>query len=176
MRDIEALIDALLGKWPDGFRNKHMAQALGVSRSRISQLLAPRVLSGELARKRSGRRGYIRGPNHRDTPGAGARGALPNSFWNQLVEANPKVAYVALSRLGLLDLRTRRQIRDAVGGLSYEKYFLLVDFEGVQSISSAAANELLFRVSNYKLIWVQPINLEPAVARTLWHVRHLGDQ
>ena len=176
MRDIEALIDALLGKWPDGFRNKHMAQALGVSRSRISQLLAPRVLSGELARKRSGRRGYIRGPNHRDTPGAGARGAPANSFWKQLVEHSPKVAYVALSRLGLIDLRTSRQIRDAVRGLSSAKYFLLVDFEGVQSISPAAANELLFKVSYYNLISAQPINLEPAVARTLWHVRHLGDR
>ncbi len=163
-------------KWPDGFRNKHMAQALGVSRARVSQLLAPRVLSGELARKRSGRRGYVRGPNHRDAPGAGARSAPANSFWKQLVEHSPKVAYVALSRLGLIDLRTRRQIRDAVRGLSSEKYFLLVDFEGVQSISPAAANELLFKVSYYNLISVQPINLEPAVARTLWHVRHLGDR
>jgi hypothetical protein len=176
VRDIEALIDALLGRWPDGFRNKHMAQALGVSRSRVSQLLAPRVLSGELARKRSGRRGYIRGLNHRDTPGAGARGALANSFWKQLVQESPQVAYVALSRLGLTDLRTRRQIRDAVRGLPYEKHFLLVDFEGVQSISPAAANELLFKVSYYKLIPIQPINVEPAVARTLWHVRHLGDR
>jgi hypothetical protein len=134
------------------------------------------VLSGELARKRSGRRGYVRGPNHRETPGAGARGALANSFWKQLVEHSPKVAYVALGRLGLIDLRTRQQIRDAVRGLSYEKYFLLVDFEDVQSISPAAANELLFKVSYYNLISVQPINLEPAVARTLWHVRHLGDR
>lgn len=176
MRDLESLIDELFVKWPDGFRNKHMAQALGVSRARVSQLLAPRVLSGELARKRSGRRGYVRGPNHRDTPGAGARGAPANSFWRHLVEQNPKVAYVALSRLGLFDLRTRRQIRDAVRGLSYEKYFLLMDFEGVQSISCAAANELLFRLSHYQMIWVQPINLEPAVARTVWHVRDLGDR
>jgi hypothetical protein len=176
VRDIESLIDELFVKWPDGFRNKHMAQALGVSRSRVSQLLAPRVLSGELARKRSGRRGYVRGPNHRDTPGAGARGALANSFWKLLVEDSPKVAYVALSRLGLTDVRTRRQIRDAVRGLSYGKYFLLVDFEGVQSISPAAANELLFKVAYYNLTHVQPINVEAAVARTLWHVRHLGDQ
>jgi hypothetical protein len=53
-----------------------------------------------------------------------------------------------------------------VRGLSYEKHFLLVDFEGVQSISPAAA----------KLISIEPINLEPAVARTLWHARHLGDR
>ena len=176
MRDTEAFIDALLARWPDGFRNKHLAQALGVSRSRVSQILAPRVLAGELARKRSGRRGYIRGPNHRDTPGAGARGAPANSFWKLIVQGSPKVAYVALSRLGLTDIRTRRQVRDAVHGLSYEKYFLVVDFEGVQSISSAAAQELLFRVSNYKFVSVQPINVEPAVSRTLWHVRQLGDQ
>jgi hypothetical protein len=40
MRDIEPVIDALLAKRPDGFRNKHLTEVLGVSAARARQLLA----------------------------------------------------------------------------------------------------------------------------------------
>src|ERR1700716_3258193 len=142
MRDIEPVIDALLGKRPDGFRNKHLAEALGVSRARASQLLGPRVLSGELARTDGPRSRYIRGPARGRADGSFARGARAGGFWKVLVDAYPQLVYVALRGLGLTELRTRQQIQAALRGVMDHQLFLVVDFEGVHSISEAAAREL----------------------------------
>lgn len=91
MKDIEQVIEELLDKWPAGFRNKHLAAALGVSRPRACQLLAPRVLSGELERTGEGRGRYIRGPDHGKSRTGFVRGALPAGFWRALVRATPNL-------------------------------------------------------------------------------------
>ena len=54
MKDVDRVIDELLVERPAGFGNKHLAEALGVSRSRACRILAIRVLSGELAREGEG--------------------------------------------------------------------------------------------------------------------------
>jgi hypothetical protein len=45
---IDEAIDSLLGERPEGFRNKDLAAALGVSRPRASQILSARRRCGEL--------------------------------------------------------------------------------------------------------------------------------
>jgi hypothetical protein len=80
---------------------------------------------------------------------------------------------VAFSNLDLPHLRTRQQVRTAVLG-TFGKNFLVVDFEGVHSISNAAAHELFLKLPNYAAISVQPINLEPLVAQAIRHARLIG--
>src|SRR5215470_6723051 len=48
MMDVEPLIETLLLRRPRGFRNKHFADAVGLSRSRASQLTAACGSSCEL--------------------------------------------------------------------------------------------------------------------------------
>lgn len=175
MKDIQHVIDALLAARPAGFRNKHLAEALGVSRGRISQLLAPRVLLGELKRTGDGPIRYIRGPACGNAPGGVARGVLPRGFWSALVQDCPNLAYVALAGLALTDLRTRQQVQTVLRGLTSHRYFLVVDFGGVRSISESASHELFIRVPRRDCMMVEPINLEPAVARTISHVLRFGD-
>ena len=148
----------------------HLAQALGVSPSRASRLLARRIKSRELARvgDRSGM--YIRGPDWGDAPRAVARGAAPGSFWKALIEDCPRLAYVALSGLALTQLRTREQVCTVLRHLSYRRPFLIVDFQGVHSISESACHELFVRVPRSQAILVEPINLDPAIARTISRV------
>ena len=176
MRDALPFIEALLERRPRGFRNKHFAELLGVSRPRASQLLARLVLSGELTRLGEGRGPYVRGPLYSTKSGGIARGALPAGFWSALVEDFPDVVYVALHRLGLTEVRTRQQLRTALHGLlGNPKRYLIVDFEGVRALSDAAACELLFKIRREFYVRVEPINLEPAVARTVWRVLRFGD-
>jgi hypothetical protein len=175
VRDVEKVIEALLLNKPAGFRNKHFAEALGVSQSRACRLLAPRVLSGELARTGEGRGKYVRGTDAGTAAGGVARGGAPGGLWSELAKDCPRLAYVALSRLALTDLRTRQQVRAALRGLDYDRHYLVVDFEGVHSISQAAAQELFLKVPRYMLMLVEPINMEPVVARIVWHVIRLGD-
>jgi hypothetical protein len=80
---------------------------------------------------------------------------------------------VAFSNLALPHLRTRQQVRTAVLG-TFGKQFLVVDFDGVHSISNAAAHELFLKLPNYAAISVQPINLEPLVAEAVRHVLLIG--
>jgi hypothetical protein len=92
-----------------------------------------------------------------------------------LAEACPSFVYVALSRLGFNELRTRQQVRAALRGVHYCRRFLVVDFEGVHAISEAASHELFHKVPRYTGLLVEPINLEPPVARTVWHVIRFGE-
>ncbi len=171
MNDIEQVIEELLEKWPAGFRNKHLAAALGVSRPRACQLLAPRVLAGELERTGEGRGRYIRGPDNAKSRTGFARGALPAGFWRALAESYPKLAYLALGSLALADLRTRQQVRAALRGLPKRSYeFLVVDFEGVRSISHSAATELFVEVPPHGIMYVEAINMEASLARTVARV------
>ena len=169
MRDIQHVFEALFARWPDGFRNKHLAQALGVSRARASQLLASRVLSGELATVDEGRRKYVRG---RDSGASGgvARGSLAHSLWRSIARDCACLAYVAFSSLGLSQLRTRQQVRAALRGIEYPRRYLVADFEGVHSVSRAACAELFITVSERSGILVQPIHLEPMLARKVLSV------
>ncbi len=92
IKEIHPILEALLATSPRGFRNKHLAQALGVSPSRASQLLAPRIVSRELARAGEGRGLYIRGPDWGKASGAVARGAARGSFWkawSKIVHVSP---------------------------------------------------------------------------------------
>jgi len=140
IKDIQPIIEALLTTSPRGFRNMHLAQALGVSPSRASRLLARRIKSRELARvgDRSGM--YIRGPDWGDVPRAVARGAAPGSFWKALIEDCPRLAYVALSGLALTQLRTREQVCTV---LRHRRPFLIVDFRGVHSTQNPLATSCL---------------------------------
>jgi hypothetical protein len=149
VKDVEKVIEALLLKRPAGFRNKHFAEALGVSQSRACRILAPRVLSGELARTGEGRGKYVRGTDAGIAVGGVARGAIRGGLWSELAKDCPRLAYVAFSRLALTDLRTRQQVR--------------------------AAQELLLKVPRYMLMLVEPINMEHVVARIVWHVIRFGD-
>jgi|GEM_PF-1900220 len=176
MKDIQPVIDALLATRRAGFRNKHLAEALGVSRARASQLLATRVLSGELKRVGEGPRKYIRGPDCGDRPGGVARAASLSGFWRALVEDCPNLAYVSVGGLALTDLRTQQQVRTLLRGLVSHRLFLVVDFAGVRSISEAASRELFLNVPRRDTIWVEPINLEPAVGRTIVRVVRLDDE
>jgi hypothetical protein len=148
----------------------HLAQALGVSEGRASQLLARRILSGELARAGDRRGLYIRGPDWDKAPGAVARGTAPGSFWKALVENCPRLAYVALSGIGLTQLRTRSQVRTALRHLSWGQAFLIVDFQDVHSISESACHELFVRLPRTEATFVQPINPGPAIASIISHV------
>lgn len=173
MADVQQVIAALLAKWPAGFRNKHLAEALGVSRARACQLLAPLVRSGELARRGAGRGEYVRGP---DWDMARVAHETPSrSFWVALMQDYPNLAYVALSRLDVTELRTRQQLRAALRGVVDRPRFLIVDFEGVSSISRAVAHELFFKLPKQARTYVEPINLEPVVARIVWQVVRLGE-
>ncbi len=88
-----------------------------------------------------------------------------------MVASHPKLAYLALLSLGLSDLRTRQQVRTAVRGLpDHPHHFLIVDFEGVRSISQSAVKELFVEVPLRGLLWVEAINMEASVARTVWRV------
>ena len=171
MRDIEAVIEALLANRPDGFRNKHLAEALGVSPARACQLLARRVLSGELARTEGPRSKYIRGPDRGEADGSLARGAHFRGFWKVLVDAYPELVYVALRGLGLTEVRTRQQIRGALRGAMDYRRFLIVDFEGVRFISEAASRELFLTAPRRWGLLVEAINLESRVAQAIGHVR-----
>jgi hypothetical protein len=164
--DIQHVLETLFARWPGGFRNKHLAQALGVSRPRASQLLASRVLSGELTTVDEGRRKYVRGPGNAASGGV-TRGALPQSLWRSIAKDCACLTYVAFSSLGLSELRTRHQVRTSVRGLKYPLRFLVADFEGVRSISRAACHELFLTLPERSGILVQPINLEPMLARTV---------
>ena len=53
--------------------------------------------------------------------------------------------------------------------------YLVIDFEGVRAISEAAARELFVKLPQYSGTWVQSINLEPSVARTVLNVVRRGD-
>ena len=171
MNDIERVIEELLARWPAGFRNKHLAAALGVSRPRVCQLLAPRVLSGELERTGEGRGRYIRGRDSAKSRTSFARGAVHGGFWRALVASYPKLAYLALVSLGLTDLRTRQQVRSAMRGLpEHPHHFLIVDFEGVRSISRSAVKELFVEIPLHGLLYVEAINMEASVAQTVWRV------
>jgi hypothetical protein len=170
MRDIEPVIEGLLAKRPDGFRNKELAEALGVSQGRACQLLARRVVSGELGRTEGPWTRYIRGRDRGEANRGLARGARRWGFWRELVDAFPQLVYVGARRLGLTDLRTRQQLRRALEGMIDHGRFLIVDFEGVQSISDAAARELFIRLPLYWGMRVEAINAEPRVAQTIRHV------
>jgi hypothetical protein len=171
MSDVDQVIEELLEKWPAGFRNKHLAAALGVSRPRACQLLASRVLSGELERTGEGRGRYIRGMDHGNSRAGFARGALPLGFWRALVESQPKLGYLALSSIGLTDLRTRQQVRAALRGLPERHHdFLVVDFEGVQSISPSAGKELFVGVPRHGILYVEAINMDASLARIVSRV------
>jgi hypothetical protein len=171
MNDIEQVIEELLARWPAGFRNKHLAVALGVSRPRACQLLAPRVLSGELERTGEGRGRYVRGMDSAKGRTGFARGAVHGGFWRALVASYPKLAYLALISLGLTDLRTRQQIRTALRGLPEDPHhFLIVDFEGVRSISQSAIKQLFFELPLKGVLYVEAINMEASVARTVSRV------
>jgi len=171
--NVDLVIEELLEQRRDGFRNKHLAQALGVSRSRASQLLAARVLSGQLARRIHGRAGFIRGPDHPDSPDAGAR-ATQSYFWKNLVHRYPRIAYVSMAGLGLTELRTRRQVRQALANLSDGTSHVIIDLDGVDALSPAAAKEIVFGRSIVPLAQIEPINPEHAVKRALERIHRLG--
>jgi hypothetical protein len=109
-----------------------------------------------------------------------SRGASRESFWEDLVKHLPVVAYVGLRLLELTEIRTRQQIRFALQGLAEHRWFLIVDFEDVRFISEAASHELCVAVQDFWSIRVQPINMEPDVARTIRNVlyvnQHLQEQ
>ena len=178
MGDVEQVIEDLLAKWRGGFRNKHLAEALGVSRARASQLLAMRELSGELSRIGENRGRYIRGRygGHRKT--GFARGAMPAEFWSALAACYPKLAYLSLGGLGLQHVRTRQQIRTALRGVSDRRPdFLVIDFEDVQTISHAAARALLIDVPSHEhILYVEPINMRAPLALTVWRVIRFAER
>jgi anti-anti-sigma regulatory factor len=93
-----------------------------------------------------------------------------------LVDAYPQLVYVALRGLGLTELRTRQQIQAALRGVMDHQWFLVVDFEGVHSISEAAARELFLGVpQNWGMgMLIEAINMEPRVARAIGHVVRFG--
>jgi len=174
MKDIEEVIDALLARRPDGFRNKHFAAALGVSRSRASRVLARLCISGELRINGDGRGPYIRGRDDREHLAGVARGAPKRCFWRDLLEELPTAAYLGLRLLGLTEIRKRQQIRLALQGLT-DSYYLIVDFEGVRFISKAAAHELCVVLQHFWGTFVQPINMEADVGRTIRDVLALNN-
>jgi hypothetical protein len=105
-----------------------------------------------------------------------ARGATPDGFWRSLVRYCPAVGYVALGSLALNYVRTRLQVRAALDGLLYRHRFLVVDFEGVRSISEAASHELFLEVPRRTTTFVEPINLEPAVSQIISRTIRFGDR
>lgn len=71
----------------------------------------------------------------------------------------------------MTDLRTRQQVRAALRGLSKDSHdFLVVDFEGVRSISHSAATELFVEVPQHGILHVEAINMEASVAQTVSRV------
>src|SRR5216683_1513447 len=86
MSDIESVIEALLRERPNGFRNKHVAEALGITPTRACQLLARRIRSGELSRIDGPRTRYIRDHDPRAAKAVFVRGALSMSFWRTLTK------------------------------------------------------------------------------------------
>jgi len=170
VRDIKAVIEALLARRPNGFRNKHVAEALGISPARACQLLARLIQLGELARIDGPRSRYVRGRESGTADGRLVRGARREGFWRSLVQAYPGLAYVALRGLGLTELRTRKQIRTELRGVIQGPRYLVVDFEGVNFISEASARELFREIPLYWRVRVEAINAEPRVTQTIQYV------
>ncbi len=174
MRNVEAVIEFLLRERPNGFRNKHVAEALGISPARACQLLARRIRSGELSRIDGPRTRYIRGYDPRVAKEGFARGAPFTSFWRTLTTDYPKLAYVSLRGLGLTELRTRQQIRTALRGMIDRPWHLVVDFDGVHSVSDAAAHELFLSIPGYWGMQVEAINADPRVGQAIQYVVRVG--
>jgi hypothetical protein len=149
----EAIAQLLVLKHRHGFRNKHLAQALGVSQARASQILAARVRFGELIINGDGRGGpYIRGP------ACMARGSVGRGFWRELTRTCPCIAYVSLCSCGSDHLMTRHQIRAALRGVGWAYKFVL---------SQAACDELYERTLRRLPIRIEAINAVDDVARIL---------
>ncbi len=146
------------------FRNRELARLLRLSRQRTTTLLAVLVDSDEL--RRDGRnRGakYIRGPGWGDAWWGVARRARPNSVWAEMAQWVPEFAYVALAGPDHPHLRTRRDARRINDSLA-PKNWIVFDFAGVASATSAFLDDLLqlttFRVGGLR----QPINMAPEIA------------
>jgi hypothetical protein len=165
--EVEEALLSLFGKYPNGFRNKHLAQALGVSRARASQLLSARVRWRELTALGDFRLCYVRGPAFRNGFAERARGAADRSFWEYLVASCRQIAYVRLRTLTSADLRTRSQVRHYVQGVAPRAGFLIVDFDGVSSVSDSALGELFLSIPENDMAQVKGINMAPEVAQRL---------
>jgi hypothetical protein len=77
----------------------------------------------------------------------------------------------------LTDLRSRQQVATALRGLADHPHdFLIVDFEGVRSISQSAIKELFFEVPLRGILYVEAINMEASVARTVWRVARFEER
>src|SRR5260370_27906561 len=174
MRNVEAVIEFVLRERPNGFRNKHVAEALGISPARACQLLARRIRSGELSRIDGPRTRYIRGYDPRVAKEGFARGAPFTSFWRTLTTDYPKLAYVSLRGLGLTELRTRQQIRTALRGMIDRPWHLVVDFDAVHSVADAAAHELFLSIPGYWGMQVEAINADPQVGQAIQYVVRVG--
>jgi hypothetical protein len=173
MRDMQPVIGVLLARWPDGFRNKHLAQALGISQSRACRLLKQLVLSGELARADEERPRYVRGAHCDEFSRGVVVDSFGNSFWRDLVQRHYEVGYVALGGIQWNRLRTRQQVQSLLSG--FRGRFLIIDFQGVHSISVAACDEMLFKLPHRNGFSVQSINLEPSVAQIVRRVFRFGN-
>jgi hypothetical protein len=159
---IDEAIDALLEKRPEGFRNKDLATALGVSRPRASQILSARQRCGELVVANERRRGrYVRGPGSVTHLSTDAR------FWRSLTERCPCIAYYPLRAGGSPRLIRRSQVRAVIRVHRFEQRFALVDFDCITSLSDAACDELFLWLIYRRAQMVHAINAAPDVVRTL---------
>jgi hypothetical protein len=156
---VDDVIDRLLEMRPQGFRNSHLANALGVTPSWASKLIARRLRSGELVRSGSGPGPYVRG-----TPGR--VGGVP-TFWQRLTESVRGFVYVRLSLQVPGEGVSSRSL-----GLALERldepgcHYAVIDFEDVESISEGAARELL----RFPYVELKAINASADIRRTLRRV------
>lgn len=159
-----------LVQWYGTFRNHQLAQMLGVSRQRCTVILRQLVECGELERV-----GSNQSSKYRAGPGAGAsasgvvRGADARSLWREVAHVLPWFAYVNASLGNVTELRTRQQARNLIAEVELRQW-LVVDLSGIDSMTLAFAEELLF-ANPFRTHEPIILNARDALADTLERAR-----
>ena len=161
MRDIRYAVDRLL--LTEGtFATRHLAQALALSSNRAAVHLRRLVETRELERVGDGRRTrYARGPGWGVRRSGVMRGGAEAGFWHQVAEQLPSFGYVEMIRLGTKLIR-RAQVTQALDDLRHLRYIVL-DFDGVESVSDAFADEALIQYPLARPVYTVAINMSDAV-------------
>lgn len=149
--------------------NRDLRRALAISRQGVWKQVRPLVESGELAIEGVGRGvRYVAGPGFvRD--GGVVRGDVldqwgtPNGFWAALVKNAPRVGYVSVRRASRGTHRKEHGLA-LVHDLRFQS-FVVLDFEGVESVSDTFAEAVLF--GEYGSFQTIAINTAPKVRLAL---------
>jgi DNA-binding IclR family transcriptional regulator len=151
------------------FRNRDLARVLGVSRQATARRLRRMVEIGWV--KAMGHGASTRYERGMAFPrlGRGQAFGVSSDDWKRLTDAQPNLAYVRLERITGPRITRQKQFEEAIR-LTRAYAFRILDFEGIEHLSEAAA-ALLSPIRCAGVVTL-PINMAPAisavVARARW--------